>query len=86
MKLNHIQEKILRMLDANIVDPKKMAEKLGRGYNEFKVQSMVFTLARKGAINGLIAGLVLHGSEMQKLIGYKQSSQLIGEIPECKMR
>lgn len=38
------------MLTQSMATPKQLAEALGKGYTEFKAQSMVLTLARKGAV------------------------------------
>lgn len=80
MKLNHVQDKIIRMLNANIVDADTIASELGRGYNKFKVQSMVLTLANKGAVSNLVASFVLHGTNMEKLIDYKHDSHLVKSL------
>ena len=47
---------------------KDLAKMLGKGYTEFKAQSMVLTLARKGLVDKTKAGLILHGTEMVKFL------------------
>lgn len=86
MRLNHVQERIVNMLGQGMVSPKEMAKKLGKGYDELKVQSMVLTLAHKGAINGLIAGIILHGTEMEKFLPYGHGSELKKPFPEIIRR
>ena len=68
MMLNHTQQKIVNILGERMVSPKEMAIILGRGYTELKAQSMVLTLARKGAIDKTKAQLFLHGTPMIKLL------------------
>ena len=74
--LNSTQEKIVKILNEKVVDAKTIAEKLGRGYNELKVQSMVLTLARKGYVNKTKAALILRGTEMIKFLNYDVKSNL----------
>lgn len=62
------QEKIVRTLNERMVSAKELAKMLGVGYTEFKVQSMVLTLARKGLVDKTKAGLLLHGTNMTKLL------------------
>lgn len=85
-KINSAQEKIVRILGEKMVDPKTLAEKMGRGYTPERVQSMVLTLARKGLINKTKAILFLRGTKMVKFIEEDFGSHLKGEIPACKMR
>lgn len=85
-KINSAQEKIIKILEEKMVDPKTMAEKMGRGYTELKVQSMVLTLARKGLINKTKAILFLRGTNMVKFIENDFGAKLRGNVPVCKMR
>jgi len=84
--LNSVQEKIVKILNEKVVDAKTIAEKLGRGYNELKVQSMVLTLARKGYVNKTKAALILRGTEMIKFLNYDVKSNLKGAIPTAVRR
>lgn len=79
--LNPVQERIVKILNERVVDAKTIAEKLGRGYDEFKVQSMVLTLARKGHIDKTKAALILRGTEMVKFLRYEVGSELKGGVP-----
>ena len=79
--LNPTQERIVKILNEKVVDAKTIAEKLGRGYDEFKVQSMVLTLARKGHVDKTKAALILRGTEMLKFLKYEAGSSLIGGAP-----
>ena len=66
--INHGQGMIIKMLKNGMATPKQIAQKLGREYNEFKAQSMVLTLARKGAVDKTKAALILHGTPMIKFL------------------
>lgn len=79
--LNPTQERIVKILNEKVVDAKTIAEKLGRGYDEFKVQSMVLTLARKGHVDKTKAALILRGTEMLKFLKYETGSSLVGGAP-----
>lgn len=79
--LNPVQERIVKILNERVVDAKTIAEKLGRGYDEFKVQSMVLTLARKGHVDKTKAALILRGTNMVKFLNYEVSSSLKGGAP-----
>lgn len=68
LRLSHQQEKIVRVLKEGMATPKQLAEMLGRGYTELKAQSMVLTLARKGAVDKTKAALILHGTPMIKFL------------------
>ena len=86
MMLTPAQEKIVRVLEKGMATPKQLAEMLGKGYTEFKAQSMVLTLAQKGAVDKTKAALILRGTEMIKFLNYSAGSKLKGAIPECKRR
>jgi len=81
MKLTPKEAKIVNVLNEGMVDAKQLAAMLGKGYTEFKAQSMVLTLARKGLIDKTKAALILRGTEMAKLLRYSVSSTFKGEIP-----
>lgn len=84
--LSHNEEKIVRILSEGMATPKQLAEKLGKGYTEFKVQSMVLTLARKGAIDKTKAGLILCGTEMAKFLNYNLGGGLKGGMPAQRVK
>lgn len=84
--LTHNEEKIVRVLNEGMATPKQIAEMLGRGYTEFKAQSIVLTLARKGAVDKTKAALILRGTEMVKFLNYSVGSGLKGGIPAQKVR
>ena len=86
MMLTHSEEKIVRVLNEGMATPKQIAEMLGKGYTEFKAQSIVLTLARKGAVDKTKAALILRGTEMVKFLNYSTGSGLKGEIPAQKVR
>ena len=86
MLLTPAQEKIVRVLEKGMATPKQLAEMLGRGYTEFKAQSMVLTLAQKGVVDKTKAALILRGTEMIKFLNYSSGSALKGEIPQGKRR
>ena len=86
MMLAHNEEKIVRVLKEGMATPKQLAEMLGKGYTELKAQSMVLTLARKGAVDKTKAALILHGTEMVKFLNYSTGSGLKGGIPKQKVR
>ena len=86
MMLAHNEEKIVRVLKEGMATPKQLAEMLGKGYTELKAQSMVLTLARKGAVDKTKAALILHGTEMVKFLNYSTESGLKGGIPKQKVR
>lgn len=81
MMLSHAEEKIVRTLNEGMKTPAQLAEMLGRGYSELKAQSMVLTLARKGAVDKTKAALILRGTPMLKFLGYKTGGGLKGSIP-----
>ena len=68
LRLSHQQERIVKRLNEGMATPKRLAEMLGKGYTELKAQSMVLTLARKGAIDKVKAALILHGTPMVKFL------------------
>lgn len=86
MVLSHQEEKIVRVLNEGMVTPKQLAEMLGRGYTELKAQSMVLTLARKGAVDKTKAALILHGTPMLKFLGMAVGGGLKGGVPVQKLR
>lgn len=86
MMLSRSQEKIVKVLEAGMASPKQLAEMLGKGYTPEKAQSMVLTLARKGAVDKTKAALILHDSPMRKFLNYEVSGGLKGGIPENKNR
>lgn len=81
LKLTHQQEKIVNILNGGMASPKQLAEMLGKGYTEQKVQSMVLTLARKGQVDKTKAAILLRGTPMIKFLNYGYSSNLSGSIP-----
>lgn len=68
LRLSHQQERIVKRLNEGMATPKQLAEMLGKGYTESKAQSMVLTLARKGAVDKTKAALILHGTPMIKFL------------------
>lgn len=84
--LSRNEEKIVHMLNESMVTPKQLAEALGKGYTEFKAQSMVLTLARKGLVDKTKAALILHGTEMLRFLNYKIGGGLKGGTPVNKVR
>lgn len=86
MLLTPAQEKIVRVLEKGMATPKQLAEMLGKGYTEFKAQSMVLTLAQKGVVDKTKAALILRGTEMIKFLNYSSSCALKGGIPQGKRR
>ena len=84
ISLTPAQGKIVRRLESGMATPKQLAEILGRGYDEFKAQSMVLTLARKGAIDKTKAALILRGTNMIKFLNYELGTGLKGSIPANK--
>lgn len=86
MTLTAVQTKIVNILEGTIVPAKELAKMLGKGYDEFKVQSMVLTLARKGQVDKVKAALILQGTTMAKFLNYETGSQLKGGIPKGKRR
>lgn len=81
MILSPAQERIVRVLDKGMATPKQLAEILGRGYTEFKAQSMVLTLAQKGYIDKTKAALILRDTPMIKFLHHKHEPKLVGGIP-----
>ena len=79
------QAKIVEVLNSRMVTAADLANML-RGYDEFKIQSMILTLARKGKVDKTKAALILRGTEMVKFLNYPLGSQLKGAIPEGKRR
>lgn len=86
MVLSHQEEKIVKVLEEGMATPKQIAEMLGKGYTELKAQSMVLTLARKGAVDKTKAALILRGTPMIKFLSYKISGGLKGSVPANKAR
>lgn len=84
--LSRNEEKIVRMLTQSMATPKQLAEALGKGYTEFKAQSMVLTLARKGAIDKTKAALILQGTQMLKFLNIPLGGGLKGGIPAQRLR
>lgn len=84
--LSHQEEKIVRVLQEGMKTPAQLAEMLGRGYTELKAQSMVLTLARKGAVDKTKAALILRGTPMVKFLAYGVGGGLKGAMPEQKVR
>lgn len=82
--LSHKEEIIVRMLGEKMATPKQLADALGKGYTEFKAQSMVLTLARKGLVDKTKAALILRGTEMVKFLSIPVGSGLKGGIPAPK--
>lgn len=86
MRLSHQEEKIVRVLEEGMATPAQIAEMLGKGYTELKAQSMVLTLARKGAVDKTKAALILRGTPMIKFLAYGMGEGLKGGIPAQKLR
>lgn len=74
------QAKIVEILESRMVTAADLAKML-RGYDEFKIQSMVLTLARKGKVDKTKAALILRGTEMVKFLRYEVGSELKGGVP-----
>lgn len=75
------QAKIVKILEERMVSPKELTRMLGTGYSEFKVQSMVLTLARKGKVDKTKAQLFLRDTEMKKFLDRELGSGLREPIP-----
>lgn len=86
MTLTPAQEKIVRTLEKGMATPKQLAEMLGKGYTEFKAQSLVLTLARKGLVDKVKAALILKDTKMIEFLGYELGSGLKGPVPVPKRR
>lgn len=84
--LSRNEEKIVRMLSESMATPKQLAEALGKDYTEFKAQSMVLTLARKGLVDKTKAALILHGTPMVKFLNIPLGGGLKGGIPAQRLR
>ena len=84
LRLSHQQERIVKRLNEGMATPKQLAEMLGKGYTELKAQSMVLTLARKGAVDKTKAALLLRGTPMIKFLNYECDSGMKGSIPVNK--
>lgn len=84
--LSRNEEKIVRMLTQSMATPKQLAEALGKEYTEFKAQSMVLTLARKGLVDKTKAALILQGTQMLKFLNIPLRGGLKGGIPAQKLR
>lgn len=84
--LSRNEEKIVRMLSESMATPKQLAEALGKEYTEFKAQSMVLTLARKGLVDKTKAALILQGTQMLKFLNIPLRGGLKGGIPVNKVR
>ena len=76
MRLNHQEEKIVRILKEGMASPEEIAKKLGKGYTKMKAQSMVLTLARKGAVDKTKAAIILAGSPMLNFLKYERGAGL----------
>lgn len=79
------QAKIVEVLNSRMATAADLAKML-RGYDEFKIQSMILTLARKGKVDKTKAALILRGTEMVKFLNYPVGSALKGAVPEGKRR
>lgn len=86
MVLSHQEEKIVRVLNEGMATGKQLAEMLGKGYTELKAQSMVLTLARKGAVDKTKAALILRDTPMVKFLNYAIGGGLKGGVPVQKRR
>lgn len=84
--LSRNEEKIVRMLSESMATPKQLAEALGKEYTEFKAQSMVLTLARKGLVDATQAALILQGTQMLKFLNIPLRGGLKGGIPAQRLR
>jgi hypothetical protein len=85
LPVSSAQAKIVEILHSRMATAADLAKML-RGYDEFKIQSMILTLARKGKVDKTKAALILRGTEMVKFLNYPLGSQLKGAIPEGKRR
>lgn len=85
LPISTAQERIVEILESRMVTAADLAKML-RGYDEFKIQSMILTLARKGKIDKTKAALILRGTEMVKFLSYPIGSGLKGKAPEGKCR
>ena len=85
LPISAAQDKIIKILESRMVTAADLAKML-RGYDEFKIQSMVLTLARKGKIDKTKAALVLRGTEMVKFLNRPFGSALKESIPKSKSR
>lgn len=81
LPLSAAQAKIVKILGERMVSPKELTRMLGTGYNEFKVQSMVLTLARKGKVDKEKAKLFLMNTEMKKFLDKELGSGLSKPVP-----
>lgn len=79
------QARIVEILENKMMTAADLSKML-KGYDEFKIQSMVLTLARKGKIDKNKAALILHGTEMIKFLNRPLGSSLKGSMPERKVR
>ena len=77
LPISAAQDKIVKILESRMVTAADLAKML-RGYDEFKIQSMVLTLARKGKIDKTKAALVLRGTEMVKFLNRCGLRQFLG--------
>lgn len=84
--LSRNEEKIVRMLSESMATPKQLAEALGKEYTEFKAQSMVLTLARKGLVDKTKAALILQGTQMLKFLNIPLRGGLKGGVPAQRLR
>ena len=84
--LTHMEGKVVRILSEGMASPKQLAEALGKGYTELKAQSMVLTLAQKGAVDKIKAALILKGTPMIKFLNLTHSCGLKGSIPAGNRR
>lgn len=86
IRLGHTESRLASILQNRMVPAKELAEMLGRGYDEQKVQAMVLSLARKGLVDKTKAALLLRGTPMIKFLNYEYGSELKGGIPVNKSR
>ena len=86
IRLGHTESRLVSILQNRMVSAKDLAEMLGRGYDEQKVQSMVLSLARKGLVDKTKAALLLRGTPMAKFLSYSFGSKLKGNMPKGRAR
>ena len=78
------QAKIVEILEHKMMTAADLSKML-KGYDEFKIQSMVLTLARKGKVDKTKAALILHGTPMCKWIN-KELGSSCAQIPIQRVR
>ena len=81
LPLSAAQAKIVKILGEKTVSTKQLSQMLGTGYDEFKVQSMVLTLDRKGKVDKTKAQLLLRDTEMKKFLNRDLGSGLRKPFP-----